>query len=204
VTARLFELYDRDRDGRVTLAEYGRGEEPFRNLDRDRDGVVTPADFEVKVGMPPDLAAPFLIVMRLAGPDVESVAIGDLDELFEPVDENRDGALDRIEFAGPAPALGSDRFAPVLAAADADRDGRLALAELKAYAAARDKDADGRLSRRERLKPGPEPKTGWFDPAAREPAPDFALPREDGGPEIVSLSSFKGKFPVALIFGSFT
>ena len=78
VHARLLDLYDRDRDGVITRGEYPRDDLAFRNLDRDRDGVITAADSAVKVGMPPDLAAPFLIVMRLAGPDVESIAIGDL------------------------------------------------------------------------------------------------------------------------------
>jgi Ca2+-binding EF-hand superfamily protein len=200
---RFFEIHDKNGDGQVTRSEYARGDDAFANLDRDKSGAVTRADFEVKVSMPADLAAPFLLVMRLAGPETESVAIGDFPELFESVDENKDGAIDRAEFAGPQPAQGSDRFGPVLAAADADRDGRLSLAELQAYAKARDRNDDGRLSRRERLKPGAEPKVGWFDPAARDPAPDFTLPRDaDAG--TVTLSSFAGKQPVALIFGSFT
>ena len=53
------------------------------------------------------------------------------------------------------------------------------------------------------MKPGVDPKTGWFESAEREQAPDFTLPREEG-PGTVTLSSFRGKQPVALIFGSFT
>lgn len=40
-------------------------------------------------------------------------------------------------------------------------------------------------------------------PAVGTDAPDFVLPRLGGG-EPVRLSSFKGKGPVALIFGSYT
>ena len=37
------------------------------------------------------------------------------------------------------------------------------------------------------------------------PAPDFALPRHDSsGRERVTLSSFRGKRPVVLVFGSYT
>lgn len=201
--ARLLELYDRDGDGRITSLEYPRGDLAFRNLDRNHDGAITQADSQVQVGMPSDLAAPFLLVMRLAGPDAESLAIGDLPEAFESVDENHDGAIDRAEFTGPESRPGSDRFAPVLAAADADRDGKLTLAELQDWAKLRDRDQDGRLSRRERTRPGREPPVGWFKPGEREKSPDFTLPRDEGA-ETVTLSSFAGKRPVALIFGSFT
>jgi len=40
-------------------------------------------------------------------------------------------------------------------------------------------------------------------PAVGAEAPDFRLPRLDGG-ESVELSSFRGLKPVALIFGSYT
>ncbi len=40
----VWELYDKDHDGRVTLEEFGGGEAVFRRLDRNRDGVLTAAD----------------------------------------------------------------------------------------------------------------------------------------------------------------
>jgi hypothetical protein len=40
-------------------------------------------------------------------------------------------------------------------------------------------------------------------PAVGESAPDFTLPTGDGLGK-VTLSSFRGKAPVALVFGSFT
>jgi hypothetical protein len=40
-------------------------------------------------------------------------------------------------------------------------------------------------------------------PAVGEQAPDFTLPRLDSGAP-VQLSSFRGRKPVALIFGSYT
>lgn len=199
----LLERHDKDEDGRISRTEYGRSDDAFRNLDRDHDGLITAADFKVPVEMPPQLAAPFILVRRFGGADADSIAIGDFDEAFETADENHDGAMDRSEFLGTDSPPGPDRFAPLLAVADADHDRRLTLQELKAYALRRDNDTDGRLSRRERMTPGVEPKTGWFEATERERAPDFTLAREEGeGP--VTLSSFAGRKPVALIFGSFT
>jgi Ca2+-binding EF-hand superfamily protein len=40
----LWDIYDKDRDGRVTAEEFGGGEAVFRRLDRNRDGVLTLAD----------------------------------------------------------------------------------------------------------------------------------------------------------------
>lgn len=40
----VWDLYDKDRDGRVSPEEYGGGETVFRRLDRDRDGYLTVAD----------------------------------------------------------------------------------------------------------------------------------------------------------------
>ena len=54
------------------------------------------------------------------------------------------------------------------------------------------------------MRPGVEPKTGWIEPAERESArPTSRSPATKGG-GTVTLSSFAGKRPVALIFGSFT
>lgn len=38
--------HDRNKDGKVTAAEYPRGEERFQRLDRNGDGALTEADFE--------------------------------------------------------------------------------------------------------------------------------------------------------------
>lgn len=43
-TKTLWELYDKDKDGRVTPEEFGGGEAVFRRLDRNRDGYLTLAD----------------------------------------------------------------------------------------------------------------------------------------------------------------
>jgi len=40
----IWDLYDKDKDGRVTPEEFAGGEAVFRRLDRNRDGVLTSAD----------------------------------------------------------------------------------------------------------------------------------------------------------------
>lgn len=205
VLAFLLDSYDADHDGRISRSEYGRTDAAFANLDQDGDGAVDARDLGAPAAMPAEIAAPFLLVRRMAGSDAASIGIDELRSGFGGADADGDDALTRDEWAGtePASASGPDRFAVVLSAADGDRDGRLALPELERYLAARDRDGDGRLHVRERLTPGREPPCGWFEPEERERAPDFTLPREDGSGSI-ALSSFRGKKPVALIFGSFT
>jgi hypothetical protein len=40
----VWDLYDKDKDGRVTSEEFAGGEAVFRRLDRNRDGALTAAD----------------------------------------------------------------------------------------------------------------------------------------------------------------
>ena len=52
------------------------------------------------------------------------------------------------------------------------------------------------------LPPSPSHQRRAGGPNVGAPAPDFKLKRSDGGE--VRLSSFKGKRPVVLVFGSYT
>ncbi|HYC79239.1 MAG TPA: hypothetical protein VEI02_16595 [Planctomycetota bacterium] len=197
--AALAAKYDRDGDGRITAEEHARGAEAFRNLDRDGDGVVARADFERPVSMPASIAAPYLAVRLIGGADATSVGPDDVDDAFADLDLDGDGALSAAEGA----TVREDGFATLAAAVDADRDGKLGRDEMKAWIEARDRDGDGRVALRERTAPGPEPRVGRFPPGARDVAPEFRLRRRDGGGH-VALSDFRGRTPVALIFGSFT
>ncbi len=210
VFAELLERYERDGDGRIGRAEYGRDEAGFENLDRDGDTLVTRADFDVPLAMPADLTSPMLLMRAFGVPGEAGVTLEHIEAAFPAHDADADGRLARAEFfAIPAVQGGNpdtDRYATLLAAADVppagDGDGQLALSELSAYFARRDVDGDGVLVPRERMLPGPEPAIGWFERGAREIAPDFtaAAPEGDGS---VSLASLRGR-PVALVFGSFT
>lgn len=215
----LLDRYDRDADGRVTPEEHGRTPRAFARLDRDGNGVIEAADFAAS---PPrggrrraDRA--MLLVGRFLQADGDGTRLDrkELEEAFASYDQDGDGHVDEEEFRcgqlqpAPGPALDSpgarrlledvDPWRGLLAGIDDDGDGRLALAELTAFHQRRgqgrtwsfEPEGEGRAER-----PNARPLMG-------RPAPDFTLPRLGGGPD-VTLSSFEGEGPVALIFGSYT
>lgn len=201
----LAATYDRNHDGRIAPAEYGRDAATFARLDRDHDGVITRADFDRDLVLPADLVLPMML-NRIAGErDAESVAIDRALEAMMRLDANGDGRIDRAEFERVVPPYmpGVDAFATFLSGMDEDRDGLLSRLEIANWMARRDSDHDGRLARRERMSEGPAPAVGFIPKSGREKAPDFtATPLGGGAP--VALSSLVGERPVALIFGSFT
>jgi Ca2+-binding EF-hand superfamily protein len=203
----LLARYDRDGDELILRAEYERGEDAFSRLDRDRDGALERADLDRPITLPPDDAAPYLLVSALGAEGADSLGPLELRIGFERRDLDQDGRLEREELERAAPARDAtqnyDVFATLLAAIDRTSDGTLELPELTAYLEARDRDRDGRLHAGERAAPGEAPRLGWIDPAERERAPDFSLHPYQGG-AAVRLSSFVGRKPVVLVFGSFT
>lgn len=58
VWTRLAREHDKNGDGTITAAEYGRGDEPFKNLDRNGDGKITSSDFQVAARRPGDPGTP--------------------------------------------------------------------------------------------------------------------------------------------------
>jgi hypothetical protein len=46
--------FDKNHDGKITLAEFGGPPSVFKKLDRNGDGVLTAEDFEWMIKMPPD------------------------------------------------------------------------------------------------------------------------------------------------------
>jgi len=119
-----------------------------------------------------------------------------------------DADHDKVLSDGEIPALLSRRLQRL----DRNRDGRLGSAELAAIPdrfVQRLLNGDSVSSRKAGQKPGEV-----YAPAAREefdtqrlavgdPAPDFTLQRSDGGGDI-TLSDFRGRKPVVLVFGSIT
>ncbi|HEX9794618.1 MAG TPA: hypothetical protein VGC54_11600 [Planctomycetota bacterium] len=103
----------------------------------------------------------------------------------------------------------------VVARYDADRDGRVSAKEYprgEERFARLDRDADGFLTPADFASPAPrrgqersaavKPREA---PAKGELAPDFTLPLLGAKkPSMVTLADFRGKKPVALIFGSYT
>ncbi len=197
--------HDRNHDGRIERGEYDRDRSAFDRLDRDGDGVVTPRDFDRPVVPPPDLVVPYLLVRTFGAEDADSIDLRELAKGLDLLDRDGDGRISREEFDAHPSRRGPGRnpFPIFLAGCDSDRDGALSFAEAKAFFERGDRDGDGRLARMERLLPGPGPRVGAIPASERERAPDFTLPRLQGGGS-VTLSSFAGKRPVALVFGSYT
>jgi len=117
------------------------------------------------------------------------------DLLVRDYDKNKDGKITKEEFGRSEKSFGR---------MDADGDGVITEADTKAL------EHPQQLRRRSSSK-GKDDKAVHREPPkdtaplAGTVAPDFKLPRlhaEDKAP--VTLSSFRGKKPVALIFGSYT
>jgi Ca2+-binding EF-hand superfamily protein len=214
--------YDADADGSVSQSEYDREGDAFARLDRTGDGILDASDFE-STGS--DLRSTEIEMRALRAIFEYLQEDGDptelaMDELFlsaEVFDANTDERLEESEFRARADErfqeAPQDDMARMLGAGDPwtalvegiDRNGDSALSfqEFEAFFMDLD-DGDFVLT----LEAGSEradaanriPPTG---PRVGTLAPDFKLsPPEGGSP--VKLSSFAGRRPVALIFGSYT
>ncbi|MGH7151788.1 MAG: EF-hand domain-containing protein, partial [Planctomycetota bacterium] len=152
--------HDRNGDGRIDRAEYGRDRSAFDRLDRDGDGVVTPRDFDRPVVPPPELVVPYLLVRAFGAEKADSIDLRELGKGLDLLDRDGDGRVSHEEFeTHPSRrSPGRDPFPIFLAGIDADRDGTLSFAEAKAFFERADRDGDGRLARMERLLPGRGPK----------------------------------------------
>jgi hypothetical protein len=150
-----------------------------------------------------------------------------LRKAFERGDADRNGLLTEKELdatlaaaqtvptkAMPDLPKGVRPFPVLLAVQDTEKNGSLAVAEVEAWAArateetrkkeeAAKKAAAEAAAKAEAKEPRPDPAKMREGPAVGAPAPAISLPTRDGGPA-VSLASFEGEKPVALIFGSYT
>ncbi len=116
------------------------------------------------------------------------------DLLVRDYDKNKDGKITKEEFGRSEKSFGR---------MDSDGDGVITEADTKALEhpqlrpRSSSKGKDGKAAHRE------PPKD--LAPLAGTVAPDFKLPLLHAGDKApVTLSSFRGKKPVALIFGSYT
>ncbi len=213
VWTHLAEKYDANGDGKVTEAEYGRGKDKFARYDRDGDGVLTDADFERGArrrgqrggnrgnrnrgqgnrGRPSPFAMVRVEFAKQADVDRNgAVTAEEWSRYIDSLEAGEDGVLEiKDVFAGAGGGMLGRSLGRM---ADADRDGDITTADLERIFAAMDADENGELQRSEL---GELPWPG-------EMAPDFELPLADAEDELVTLSSFRGVKPVALIFGSYT
>jgi Ca2+-binding EF-hand superfamily protein len=182
--AAMFEKLDANRDGFLQRDELPeRARERFEQIDANRDGKLSREEFVRFAGGAP----------LAAGQSPE----GAPDVLFKLLDANNDGKLSKDELQNAA---------RLLEKLDTNKDGVIDQADLKAYA--QRPDSKG-VPKKQGGRPGEV-----VTPAAKgerqkdtlkvgDPAPDFTLPDLKGTREI-TLSSFKGKKPVVLIFASYT
>jgi hypothetical protein len=155
------------------------------------------------------------------------------EELFERLDRDHDGRLTSADFDWNDEATINRQMRIVNAfygRADADHDEKLTVAEWQKMfeQAAKGKKALSREEVHALLFPPPRPPSnkpgsgmptpltllkGLFEgeigslhegPKVGRLAPDLSLPRHDDEGKIITLSHYRGKKPVVLVFGSFT
>lgn len=196
--------YDKDGDGRITREEHGRGVEAFDNLDRDGDGVITEADFERRRsggrgreagagGLARNLGEMFGTFLNRDGEP--GLSKQEWEAMIASLEPDADGAVAADKLRGLTGLAGrGGRGRDISQPLDRDRDGVVSEADLRAVFAAMDGNGDGLVEQGVEID---------MPPCVGELAPDFTLPLSDGSSE-VTLSSFRGSKPVALIFGSYT
>jgi EF hand len=176
---RLAARFDKDKDGRVTAAELGRPE-LFATLDRDGDGAITTADLDWSDD------SPYFRQLSL------------VQQLIRRGDRNGDRKLSKDEWGKLFDELARDK-----GAVDAEAVRRVLFPAAPPRAA---KSGGVGGPAKEMLLLGllsGELGSGAEGPRIETPAPDFTLQSPDGKRSI-TLSDYRRKKPVVLIFGSFT
>jgi Ca2+-binding EF-hand superfamily protein len=175
----LVERMDKNRDGKITKQEFTGSTEQFDRLDRDHNGRLTPADFDWSDD------APINRQMRMIHP------------LFRRADADHDEKITRAEWQ----AL----FEQMAKGKEALRREDLHALLFPPPPPPTNKPPAGMPSPWTLLKGLLEGEIGSFHegPNLGQRAPDFTLPRYDNEKSI-TLSQFRGKKPVVLVFGSFT
>lgn len=160
-TEATFTNLDRNRDGRLSAAEWQFDTESFVNADRNRDGNLARAEFMANGAAP------------AASANMD-------DNRFDSLDRNRNGRIERGEWQSSADAfgwldrngdnvlsrqevVGNSGAADQFASFDTNDDGRLTIEEYNGTRRSfnqQDTNGDGWLSRREFASGGAVPTTG--------------------------------------------
>lgn len=198
----LVTRYDKNKDSKITKAEFTRGEKQFFNHDRNGDGVIDRKDY------------PEGGHWNGFGPN-----------LLRNADRDRDGGVSKREWAGMRARLDPDKdgeisaaeakamFGPMVArkpklfalSFDSNGDGKLQVADFQIIFDDMDLDGDGSLDAQEMRRnrflgergAGAAPRKG-------AEAPTFRLPRLEDPKQEFDLAEARKSKPVALIFGSYT
>lgn len=207
-----FAVWDSNGDGSITKADLeSRGNPGSRGNRRNNPGNRgNPGNRANRDGRSPG-GPDFLLgrlVARAADHDQDGrVTRKEWLAFVDRLDCDEDGTASAAELK-----LSHRRFEMVKAAMDTNRDGRVQVTELAALFARLDRDGSDELAGPEL---GTNPGRGGLRrnegavPRSGQVAPDFELPLAEqpkgaGQKVTIKLSSFAGKKPVALIFGSYT
>ncbi len=208
----LQKTYDQNGDGKITLEEYGRSQRSFRNLDRNHDEQISADDFarrgrrrsasrkapdrrerlSHRLG---DLFGSFF--NRDGKPGLSKAEWARVVATLRP---NADGIIARDQLRALFGQAGKGRMAGFVTKRlpqilDMDEDGAISVGDMNALFALLDQDGDGLIEQGKEID---------MPPGVGELAPGFTLPYADDPTKKISLSEFRGKKPVALIFGSYT
>lgn len=209
----LEKTYDKNGDGKIVKAEYPRGDRAFTNLDRNGDGELTAADFErrgrapgSRRSRPPskmkqtarrlgDLYGSF--INRDGKPGVSKP---EWESMIERLRPDKNGVIDPDGVEHLVGVAGKGRMARYARdylprILDTDKDETITVAEVRKLFAEIDADESGVLEAGTEI---------LLPPGVGEVAPDFTLAFADNAKKSVTLSSYRGKRPVCLIFGSYT
>ncbi|MCR9248167.1 MAG: hypothetical protein NXI31_24315 [bacterium] len=196
----LHQKYDEDGDGRVTTAEYDRGETRFSNYDRNSDGILTAADF------PADTYFNGFnhFLMRFAdGNEDGDVTRAEWDELGNRLDADGDGQVTQTETQNVLGDWAED-WPLFLLSFDQDHDADFDRRDLDLAFRDQDFDGNGTLTGKETRGWSPTAEPDAPALAVGQAAPDFELPFVDDIHATLRLTDARSDRPVALVFGSYT
>jgi len=160
-TPQRFQQMDRNRDNRISRAEWYYDYEGFVRADRNRDNFLTRSEF-LEPDFEDDRGDQFDYLDLNGNNRIEASEWHATREAFNWLDRNRDGVLTRAEAAGADLGTG-DQFASL----DLNNDRAIALNEWQWSRASFDRldvNNDGRLSRAEYHSAGPLGSTGASTP----------------------------------------
>ena len=214
-----FAKWDSNKDGVITAADFASGGGRNR-AGRDRTGGNRNRQMDARTRT-------MVLGMLFATPADDDkngkVTTGEWKKFCEKLDCDKNGIVTRDEMPN-AETLNDRMFAAAVQASDKDKDGKIQLPEVARIFGQLDADKSsdlkgdeisgtrGRGNRGGRNRGGGNRGNRPLEagvPRVGEAAPDFDLPLVDQvkgakSEATIKLSSFAGKKPVALIFGSYT
>ena len=143
-----FGTLDRNRDGRLTIAEWGYDYDSFRRADRNRDNVLTRAEFSTSADFDDDRGDRFDYLDADGNNRVTKAEWHGSDQAFTWMDSDRNGWLSRREVEGDVTEANVDTFNRI----DTNNDNRVSRTEWLYSRASFDRldtNNDGTLTRRE-------------------------------------------------------